>query len=116
MGNVAILQATHLLLEDKKGISVIIPNYNGSELFPQILPPLIDALKATTLPYEIIVSDDKSQDDSVNYLRSNFPEIPVLEADKNRGFSPTINKGIFVAQYSIVFLLNSDVKVTGNYF
>ena len=103
-------------LENKKGISVVIPNYNGRELLPLILPPLFDALKSAALPYEVIVSDDSSKDDSVQYLHAHFPEIRVLEANENRGFSPAINKGIFAAQYDLVFLLNSDVKLTGNYF
>ena len=98
------------------GISVIIPNYNGRYLLAEIIPALYTALQQTGLPYEIIISDDKSADDSVTYIRSAFPEIKVLESDKNRGFSPAINKGIFIAEYDLLLLLNSDVKLSQNYF
>ena len=85
-------------------------------MLAEIIPPLYDALRQTGMLYEIIISDDKSSDDSAAYIRSAFPEIKVLESEKNRGFSPAINKGIFIAQYDLLLLLNSDVKLTVNYF
>jgi GT2 family glycosyltransferase len=98
------------------GISVVIPNYNGRYLLPEIIPPLLEALKNTSLPYEIIVSDDQSTDDSVSFLRVEFPQVKIIVNEINLGFAPTINKGIFVSQYSHLLLLNSDVKLTTNYF
>jgi GT2 family glycosyltransferase len=98
------------------GISVVIPNYNGRYLLEQILPPLLVALKDSQLPHEIIVSDDRSTDESVAYLQTSFPTIRVLINERNLGFGPTINKGIFVAQHTHLLLLNSDVKLTPGYF
>ena len=102
--------------QEKKGISVVIPNYNGEYLLPEIFPTLFIALKNSNLPYEIIMSDDCSTDNSVIFVLQNFPEVIVLKNDINKGFSNTINKGIFLAQYSYLLLLNSDVKLTENYF
>lgn len=99
-----------------KGISVIIPNYNGVELLPKILPPLFKALVFAALPYEIIISDDCSTDGSVSFLQKEFKEIKLIANTENKGFSPTINKGIFAAQYDYVLLLNSDVILDENYF
>ena len=99
-----------------KGISVIIPNYDGVELLPKILPPLFNALAFAALPYEIIISDDCSTDGSVSFLQKEFPEIKLIANKENKGFSPTINKGIFAAQYDYVLLLNSDVILDENYF
>jgi GT2 family glycosyltransferase len=98
------------------GISVVIPNFNGRGLFEQTIPPLKIALNNLNLPYEIIIVDDCSTDDSVDFLRSNFPEISLIESEVNRGFSPTINKGIFQSKFDLVFLLNSDVKLQPDYF
>lgn len=100
----------------QKGISVVIPNYNGSALFPQSLPAVFEALQQAGLPYEVIISDDCSTDNSIGYIRENFPAVILLEATTNSGFAPTINKGIFAAQYDLVLLLNSDVKLSANYF
>ena len=100
----------------QKGISVVIPNYNGATLFPQTLPAVFEALVRSKLPWEVIISDDCSTDDSIAYLRENFPQIKLLQAGTNAGFAPTINKGIFAAQYDLVLLLNSDVKLSPDYF
>jgi GT2 family glycosyltransferase len=99
-----------------KGISVIIPNYNGAILLPIILPPLFIALQNTNLQYEVIISDDCSTDDGIEFVKNNYPAIQLLQNKENTGFSKTINKGIFVAQYDYVLLLNSDVILTPNYF
>lgn len=98
------------------GISVVIPNYNGTALLKETLPTVFDALKSIQFPYELIVSDDCSTDDSVIFLQKHFPEVIVIQNNINAGFSPTINKGIFAAQYELILLLNSDVKLTTNYF
>jgi len=99
-----------------KGISVIIPNYNGSQLLNEILPSVTQALFATGLPNEIIISDDCSTDDSVKMMAENYPEIILIESTTNKGFSPTINKGIFASKYEYLLLLNNDVKLEADYF
>lgn len=99
-----------------RGISVVIPNYNGIDLLPAIITPLLKALIFTKLPYEIIVCDDSSTDNSVKYIHDNFPEILILKNETNLGFSPTINKGIAIAKYEYLFLLNNDVSVSEDYF
>jgi GT2 family glycosyltransferase len=101
---------------ETRGLSVVIPNFNGVSLFPQTLPSLFTALEKSGLPYEILISDDCSTDDSVKYLKENYPDIKVLTTTANGGFSPTINRGIRAARYELVFLLNSDVKLKEDYF
>jgi GT2 family glycosyltransferase len=98
------------------GISVVIPNYNGENLLPAILPPLITALTKAGVAYEIIVSDDCSTDQSVTWLTLHYPAVKIIKNDINKGFSVTANKGFYAAQYDHVFLLNSDVKLTEDYF
>lgn len=100
----------------QKGISVVIPNYNGQQLFPETLPAVFAALKKTTLPCEIIVADDCSTDNSVTYLQTYFPEIKIISTEKNSGFSVTSNKGIRASQFDWVLLLNNDVKPEPDYF
>lgn len=112
---IAPLEATPAVT-DTKGISVVIPNYNGVSLFAETLPPLFAALEKSALPWEVIVVDDCSTDNSVAYLNKEFPGVKVVRSEVNKGFSPTINKGIRVARYDLVHLLNSDVKLMEDYF
>jgi GT2 family glycosyltransferase len=98
------------------GISVVIPNFNGVKLFPHTLCTVIAALENSGKPSEIIVVDDCSTDTSISYLEKNYPAINVIKNDSNQGFSLSANKGIRMAKYDKVLLLNSDVKLTPNYF
>lgn len=98
------------------GISVIIPNYNGAVLLPQVLPTVVEALNNAGLPSEIIVVDDGSPDKSVPLIKENFPNVKVIVNEVNSGFSITSNKGIKAAHYDWVLLLNSDVKLEPDYF
>lgn len=98
------------------GISVVIPNFNGHKLLEQIIPTILDALSEIKLDWEIIVSDDCSTDDSLAFLYDQYPFVRTSATSINAGFSPTINRGILMAVYSHVLLLNSDVKLTPSYF
>lgn len=98
------------------GISIVIPNYNGRALLQEILPTVTGAAEDSQLPFEIIICDDCSTDDSIAFLQQSYPAVRVLVNDRNKGFSPTINNGIFNAKHSHLLLLNSDVKLTPHYF
>lgn len=98
------------------GISVVIPNYNGAELLPLILPTVQVALERLSIPSEIIVADDASTDNSPDVINSSFPNVRIAKSERNRGFAPTANLGIGSAAHPIVLLLNSDVKLEPDYF
>lgn len=101
----------------KISVSVVIPNYNGKALLQKNLPFLYHALQFGGIEdYEVIIPDDSSTDDSVNFIKNNYPDIKVITSSKNLGFSPNINKGIFAATKDLTFALNSDVQLTESYF
>ena len=114
----------------EQSISVVIPNYNGKHLLEANLPTVMEALKYinikkkplspfknnTDFSFEIIVVDDASNDKSVEFIQQNYPEIILLINEHNKGFSTTINKGIFIAKHELILVLNSDVQLTENYF
>ena len=99
-----------------KGISVVIPNYNGAGLLAQNLPSVYTALKQAGLNYEVIVSDDASTDNSLAFISANYPDIILINNTTNGGFSVNINRGIAAAKHELVLLLNSDIKLRENYF
>lgn len=98
------------------GFSIIIPNYNGQALLPQILPCAIEALQRSEQAGEIIVVDDASTDQSVEVVTGQFPSVRIICCEQNGGFSKSANKGIWAAAYSRILLLNSDVKLEADYF
>ncbi|MBS7564839.1 glycosyltransferase [Mucilaginibacter sp. Bleaf8] len=80
------------------------------------LPFTLKAINNSGTLYEIIIVDDCSKDDSVFFLRENYPDIRVIVNEKNSGFSFTCNQGIKAAQMELIMLLNSDIKLAADYF
>lgn len=101
---------------EMKSISVVIPNFNGRGLLERNLPSVFVALKNANLPFEVIVSDDASTDDSVAFLRDKYPEILLVTHSKNLGFSSNINSGLRMAKCDLVLALNNDVSLSAAYF
>ena len=102
----------------KRSVSVLIPNYNGRHLLEQYLPALFFSLKNSEKidDYEIIVVDDASKDDSISFLQKAYPDIILIESDKNQGFSISVNQGFQAAEKELVFLLNNDMSVSPDIF
>ncbi len=92
-------------------VSVIIPNWNGRHLLEKNLPFVLSSAKnPKNSILEIIIVDDFSSDDSVNFLQKNYKgEIRLIKQSKNRGFSYSVNHGVRMAKGELVCLLNTDV-------
>lgn len=103
-----------------KGISVVIPSYNGKDLLAENLPSIrraADAFVASTAqPIEILVVDDGGADDTAAYMRGAWPEVRLLRRAVNGGFASACNTGFRQCRHSIVALLNNDVRVAPGYF
>jgi len=82
----------------------------------EYLPYTIGVADAAGMLYEIIIVDDCSKDDSVEFIRAAYPQVNLVVNPENKGFSYACNRGIEVAQYELILLLNSDVKLTPGYF
>lgn len=90
--------------------SVIIPNFNGKNLLAANLPMVLAAMENIENEIgEIIVVDDGSKDESVKFIKGNFPQITLIKHTKNRGFSAAVNTGARAAGGELLVLLNSDV-------
>lgn len=97
-------------------ISIVIPNYNGLVLLKKNLPRLLEVLQIDKIEAEIIVVDDASVDESVNWLRAfsnqsmtNKISIKIIQNEVNKGFSYTANKGANATRSEFVVFLNTDV-------
>ena len=96
-----------------KKVSVVILNYNGKSWLEKFLPNVI---QHTTYPdAEIIIADNKSTDDSIAFLKSNFPNIRIVENTANTGYAGGYNEALQKIDSDYYVLLNSDVEVTPNW-
>ena len=104
------------MISKKLGVSVVIPNYNGADLLRKHLPSVIKASEnKNNRIKEILIVDDASSDNSVNFIKERFPQIVLIKHTKNRGFSSTVNTGVRTAKSALVCLLNTDVNVSVNF-
>lgn len=86
-------------------VSIIIPHWNGADVIDECLKSI---QKSTYGDYEMIVVDNNSSDDSVNYIRSNFTNVKVLENSKNEGYAGGCNRGAEIAKGQYLLFLNND--------
>jgi len=103
-------------VEIRKSVSIIIPNYNGRRLLQEYLPYTYSAIKNAGVIFEIIIVDDCSNDGSVEFITAGYPEVVLIVNPENKGFSYACNRGIEIARYELILLLNSDVKLSPDYF
>jgi GT2 family glycosyltransferase len=89
-------------------VAVVILNWNGKKLMEQFLQQVIDYSPQA----EIIVADNASTDDSVDFLKTNFPDVRIIQLPVNYGFAGGYNKALEQVNADYYMLLNSDVQVT----
>jgi GT2 family glycosyltransferase len=96
-----------------KKVSLIILNYNGKALLEECLPSVISAARYSSANNEVIVIDNNSTDDSVQFLEDKFPAVKVIELKRN-WYLFSYNEVIKNCQSDYIILLNNDIKVDKN--
>lgn len=91
--------------------AVVILNYNGKKFLEKFLPGVLAHSKNA----EIIVADNQSTDDSVEYLKEKFPDVKIIINDQNGGFAKGYNDALKQIKADYYVLLNSDIEVTENW-
>ena len=92
------------------GISIVIPNWNGENTLDSVLKSVFDTFNTLHRPYEIIVVDDCSTDNSVSILKK-YTGVRLFEQSVNKGFSKTANFGVRCAKYDWVFIMSNDIII-----
>ncbi len=87
--------------------AVVILNYNGVQYLEKFLPGVV----RHTHNARIIIADNASTDNSVEFLQTNFPQIDVLQLAKNEGYSKGYNEALKQVSAKYYVLLNSDIDV-----
>lgn len=92
-------------------IAVVILNWNGEKLLEQFLPTVIRHSNNA----EIIVADNASTDNSIEYLTNNFPDVRIIKNSNNGGYAKGYNQALKYVDADIFALVNSDIEVTENW-
>ena len=90
-------------------VAVVILNWNGKAFLEKFLPFIF---KSTYNNFSVIVADNASEDDSVEFLKNNYPAIKILLNSTNEGFAKGYNTALKQVSADYYIILNSDVEVT----
>lgn len=92
-------------------VAVVILNWNGEAFLKQFLPNVVEY----SAPHRVIVADNASTDNSIDFLEQNFPSVEVVKNTTNGGFAKGYNDALKQIKADYYILLNSDVAVTPNW-
>jgi len=91
--------------------SIIISTWNGRHLLETCLPRVLRAIDEDGGDHEVIVVDDASRDDTVSFVRREFPEVKVVALKRNLRFAGANNAGARAAKGELLIFLNNDMLV-----
>lgn len=95
-----------------KQIAVVILNWNGRTFLEKFLPSVVQYSHKEA---DIIVADNASTDDSIEFLIENYPQIRIIRNDVNVGFASGYNQALKEVKNKYYILLNSDIEVSENW-
>lgn len=92
-------------------VLVIIVSYNGIKHIENCLTLMNPTFKGINY----LVIDNASEDDTVNFIKKNYPYIKIIENTNNLGFGAANNIGLRYAVangYEYVYLINQDAWIS----
>ena len=94
-----------------KSLAIVILNWNGKSFLEQFLPSVC----ANSGTASIILADNASTDDSVEFVKAFYPQIQIIINEFNGGFAKGYNDALKFVEADLYLLLNSDIEVTKNW-
>lgn len=92
--------------EQEISVSIVIANYNARELLAGCLDSLYG--NPPVCPFEIFVVDDASSDGSAKMVRERFPQVRLMQNERNVHYAASNNRVLPLASGRYVYLLNND--------
>ena len=88
--------------------AVVVLNWNGKVLLDKFLASLLKHSQEAT----VFVADNASTDDSVDFVKSNFPSVKIIINSSNGGYAKGYNDALKQIDAEYFVLINSDIEVT----
>ena len=95
----------------KTKVAVVILNWNGRKFLEKFLPSVV----ANSIGAKVIVADNDSSDDSVEFMREHYPSIRLIINTENTGYAQGYNNALAEIDAEYYVLLNSDIEVGENW-
>ena len=92
-------------------ISCVMPAYNEAASLPDVLAPVLAALKALSPRVELVVVDDGSRDDTVAVMRrlcAAEPALRLVQLSRNFGKEAALTAALAAARGEVVVLMDAD--------
>ena len=93
-------------------VAVVILNWNGKQLLEKFLPVMINYSHSDA---EIYVADNASTDDSIDFIKTKYPQVNIIQNSTNGGYAKGYNEALQHIDADIYALVNSDIEVTKNW-
>lgn len=100
-------------MEPKPIISIVSPVYKAEKIVDKLVFEIRKAMETLQVPYEIVLVDDRSQDNSwalMKVLSQNYPEVKSVRLSKNFGQHPAIMAGLTQAKGEWIVLMDCDLQ------
>lgn len=95
-------------INDQPSIAVVILNWNGRKYLEQFLPAVLASTYKNLVVY---IADNGSTDDSIEFLKANYPQVQLISHTTNEGFAGGYNRALKEVPEEFLVLLNSDIEV-----
>ena len=92
-------------------IAVVILNWNGKDLLKKFLPSVVEHSQEAM----VYVADNASTDNSVAYVKAEFPSVKIIQNKENGGYAKGYNDALKHIEADIFCLVNSDIEVTADW-
>ena len=92
-------------------VIIAILNYNGVGFLEKFLPAFLQ----NSNDHQIVIIDNASTDDSLSWLKTNYPMIQTIGLQENLGFTGGYNEGLTGVKSDYFLIVNSDIEVTPNW-
>ena len=90
-------------------LTIVVPAWNEADNLRRYPSELLPVLEALGTPYEVVIVDDRSTDDSRRVAEAMGPAVRVVSHEHNRGLGAAIRTGFAAARGELVVTLDADL-------